>query len=268
MGFLFGPAIGMFAAQYDPQFPALIAAGLAAINFTVAYFLLPETRVVGAEQNRHPRGMPTFKETLASMSRPNIGSIIKISFFSTAAFAMFEVIVGLLMEHSFLPSESRNTHEHIAAAAKMTGYFLVVVGITAVIIQGGLIGRLTKKYGEKYLFQTGLLLMGIALGAIPLVAEFLGFQGMLFLAVPLAIGTGIMNPSLSSLLSKSASKDEQGAVLGLNHSFSALGRVVGPALSGLFFEWHQSAPFYVAAGVTSVAFIISQNLKRAEDLVI
>ena len=150
----------------------------------------------------------------------------------------------------------------------MTGYFLVVVGITAVIIQGGLIGRLTKKYGEKYLFQTGLLLMGIALGAIPLVAEFLGFQGMLFLAVPLAIGTGIMNPSLSSLLSKSASKDEQGAVLGLNHSFSALGRVVGPALSGLFFEWHQSAPFYVAAGVTSVAFIISQNLKRAEDLVI
>ncbi len=266
LGFLFGPAIGMYAAQFDPQYPALLAAGLAAVNFALAYFLLPETRVIGAEQGHHRRGMISIKEFMASMSRPNIGSIIKISFYSTAAFAMFEVIVGLLMEHQFLPSESRNTHEHIAAAAKMTGYFLVVVGITAVIIQGGLIGRLTKKYGEKKLFQLGLLMMGLSLGAIPVVAALGGYTAMLFLAVPLAIGTGIFNPSLSSLLSKSAPKDQQGAILGLNHSFSALGRVVGPGLSGILFEWNEGAPFYVAAGVTLVAFIISFNVKRAEDI--
>ena len=266
LGFLIGPVIGMYAAQFDPQYPALIAAGLAAVNFGLAYLYLPETRVLGSEAGSHRSGMPSIKTILSYMARPNIGNIIKISFLSTAAFAMFEVIVGLLMEHSFLPSESRNTHEHIAAAAKMTGYFLVVVGITAIIIQGGLIGRLTKKFGEKFLFQAGLLLMGLSLGAIPVVAALGGYSAMLILAVPLAIGTGIMNPSLSSLLSKSAPKDQQGAILGLNHSFSALGRVVGPGLSGILFESNVGAPFYVAAVVTMLAFFVSLGLKRAEDL--
>jgi MFS transporter, DHA1 family, tetracycline resistance protein len=266
LGFLFGPAIGMYAGQFNPQYPALVAAGLAAVNFVMAYFLLPETRVLGAESSHKHRPVFSLKTLSASMNLPNVGTILKISFLSTAAFAMFEVIVGLLMEHTFLPPEGRLTHEHIAAAAKLTGIFLVVVGVTAVIIQGGLIGRLTKKFGEKALFQTGLLLMGLCLAAIPVVAKFGGYESLLILAVPLAIGTGIFNPSLSSLMSRSAPKDQQGGILGLNHSISALGRVLGPGVSGIFFEWHQGLPFYVAAALTCVAFVMSFNLRRAEDL--
>lgn len=256
LGFLLGPAIGGFAGQYSPQAPALVAAGLAALNFVVAYFLLPETRRDNTEHSHHQR---TFSPAalFKAVTMPNVGVILQISFLSTFAFSMFEVIVGLLMERAYLPSVGRETPEHIAEAAKLTAWFLVAVGITAVIVQGGLIGKLTKRFGEQTLFKFGLLFMLASIGMIPIVVRTGVYDHMLVLAVFLAIGTGIYNPSQSSLVSRSVAADQQGGILGLNQSMSALGRVVGPALSGVFFEFNQGLPFYAAAVLLAVALALS-----------
>jgi MFS family permease len=187
--------------------------------------------------------------------------ILQISFLSTFAFSMFEVIVGLLMERAYLPSVGRETPEHIAAAAKLTAWFLVAVGITAVIVQGGLIGRLTKRFGETKLCRTGLLLMLLSIGAIPLTVKTGVYDHMLILAVVLAIGTGMYNPSQSSLVSRASPVDQQGGILGLNQSMSALGRVVGPALSGFLFEINQGLPFYTAAVVLGAAATLAMFVK-------
>ena len=266
LGFLLGPAIGGFAGQYSPQAPAIVAGCLAALNFVMAYMLLPETRVEGTHIAEEHRKTFSVKTLMNAMKLPNVGTILKISFINTAAFAMFEVIVGLLMERSFLPIEGRDTPEHIAQAAKLTAWFLVAVGITAVIVQGGLIGRLTKKFGEKALFQTGLVLMGVSITAIPIMAQTGIYNSMLVIAVVLAAGTGIFNPSQSSLVSRSAPKDQQGGILGLNQSMSALGRVAGPALSGVLFEINFGMPFYVAGGLVLIAFVMSFALSRPEEL--
>jgi MFS family permease len=166
------------------------------------------------------------------------------------------------MERSFLPIEGRNTPEHIAQAAKLTAWFLVAVGITAVIVQGGLIGRLTKKFGERTLFQAGLVLMFLSIGAIPVMAQTGVYNSMLLVAVVLAAGTGIFNPSQSSLISRSAPADQQGGVLGLNQSMGALGRVAGPALSGFLFEINFGLPFYVASGLILIALMMSLGLSQ------
>lgn len=262
LGFLLGPAIGGFAGQYSPQAPAIVAGCLAALNFVMAYFLLPETRVEGADTSNHHRRTFSLATLKSAMALPNVGTILKISFINTGAFAMFEVIVGLLMERSFLPIEGRNTPEHIAQAAKLTAWFLVAVGITAVIVQGGLIGRLTKKFGERNLFQAGLVLMFLSIGAIPVMAQTGVYNSMLLVAVVLAAGTGIFNPSQSSLISRSAPADQQGGVLGLNQSMGALGRVAGPALSGFLFEINFGLPFYVASGLILIALMLSLGLSQ------
>lgn len=262
LGFLLGPAIGGFAGQYSPQAPAIVAGCLAALNFVMAYFLLPETRVEGADTSNHHRRTFSLATLKSAMALPNVGTILKISFINTGAFAMFEVIVGLLMERSFLPIEGRNTPEHIAQAAKLTAWFLVAVGITAVIVQGGLIGRLTKKFGERTLFRAGLVLMFLSIGAIPVMAQTGVYNSMLIVAVVLAAGTGIFNPSQSSLISRSAPADQQGGVLGLNQSMGALGRVAGPALSGFLFEINFGLPFYVASGLILIALMMSLGLSQ------
>ena len=257
LGFLLGPAIGGFAGQYSPQAPAIVAGCLAFINFLLAYFLLPETRVVGADASHQHRRTFSLAILKNAIKLPNVGTILKIGFLTTCAFSMFEVLVGLLMERAFLPIEGRSTPEHIAQASKLTAWFLVAVGITAVIVQGGLIGRLTKKFGEKTLYQFGLVLMCVSIGAIPVAAGTGIYSSMLIIAVILAAGTGICNPSQSSLISRSSPADQQGGILGLNQSISALGRVAGPAIGGALFEVYAGAPFWVAAGIILVAFLMS-----------
>ena len=263
LGFLLGPAIGGFAGQLSPQAPALVAAALAAINFFIAYALLPETRKDSSENSGHHKRTFSPRALFQAVTLPNVGVILQISFLSTFAFSMFEVIVGLLMERAYLPSVGRETPEHIAEAAKLTAWFLVAVGITAVIVQGGLIGRLTKRFGETKLFRVGLLLMLLSIGAIPLTVKTGVYDHMLILAVVLAIGTGMYNPSQSSLVSRASPVDQQGGILGLNQSMSALGRVVGPAMSGFLFEINQGLPFYTAAMVLCAAAILAMFVKPA-----
>lgn len=266
LGFLLGPAIGGFAGQYSPQAPAIVAGCLAALNFVLAYFLLPETRVEGAsDTNHHHRRTFSLATLRRAMALPNVGTILKISFINTGAFAMFEVIVGLLMERSFLPLEGRDTPEHIAHAAKLTAWFLVAVGVTAVIVQGGLIGRLTKKFGERRLFQTGLILTCLSIGLIPVMAQTGVYNSMLVVAVILATGTGFVNPSQSSLISRSAPADQQGGVLGLNQSMGALGRVAGPAISGALFEINFGLPFYTASALILVAVLLSFGISQPSN---
>lgn len=262
LGFLLGPAIGGFAGQYSPQAPALVAAALAVLNFFLAYFLLPETRKLNADETKPAihRGHFSLSTFRKAVHLPNVGTILKISFINTAAFAMFEVVIGLMMERAYLPAQGRGSHSHIAEASKLTAWFLVTVGITAVIVQGGLIGRLSKAFGEVKLIRWGLFFLGISIAAMPYVAYNLPYSAMLILACVLAVGTGIMNPSQSSLLSKSAPDSEQGAILGLNHSMSALGRVFGPLVAGWFFEINTGIPFYVAAALSAVAMLLAMGL--------
>jgi MFS transporter, DHA1 family, tetracycline resistance protein len=270
LGFLFGPAIGGIAGQYSPQAPALVAAALAGVNLFLAYMFLPETKKDSpsaddqAHSHSHRRLQIFSWETFAKAKTiHNVSTILKISLFNTAAFAMFEVVVGLLMEKSYLPIDAPHNHDHIAAAARLTAWFLVTVGITAVIVQGGLIGRLSKKFGDVKLIRLGLFLMALSLVLLPLFAQNLPYESMLGLAALLALGTGVLNPSQSALMSKSSPEGEQGAYLGLNQSMSALGRVVGPAISGKLFEYSHGTPFFLAGALSLMCFFFSFGLQGA-----
>ena len=259
LGFIFGPAIGAFLGQHHPTTPLFAAGGLAVLNFILAFFFLPETLT---EENKATQKRGSVLAQLRSMRRHvNVTAILWISLVGTIAFAQMEQAIALFIEHIWVTDVSLSTDDRIRVASKLTGFFLVAVGIAAAIIQGGFIGKLNARFGEVRLIRTGLIIMTIALVAIPLV----GSTGMFWLLVGvvapfMASGSGIMMPSKNSLISRSVPQNEQGAAMGLNQSASALGRVIGPTFAGVLFDLHHSYPFYVGASLLGITCLLSLRL--------
>ncbi len=182
---------------------------------------------------------------------------------------MIEQVLALFIERTWLADKAA---QGLAArpAAAMTAEMLMLVGITATVVQGGLMGRLSRRFGEKHLLVAGTLFTAISLCNV-IFAGWTGRFGLLLgNAVVMAVGTGLTNPSLSSLLSRSVDKARQGGVLGLGQSFAALGRVLGPAVSGILFQYAREIPFASGAALilvcTAVAISLPEKAPASEPV--
>lgn len=244
LGFILGPAVGGFLGQWGLRVPILTAAALSAVNWCMAFFLLPETR-------------PLEKRTTVSLSRspwkqirevgqdPNMRRLLWVFIVYSAAFSMMEQVLGLFIERVWVGSIPGHPGESGGRASLLTAWAMIVVGVTATVVQGGLIGRLVKRFGEKRLMVSGCALVGVSLMLVPLAGLSSSYTLFLGVMVLLAAGSGISTPSISSLLSRATRSTEQGHVLGVGQSLSALGRVLGPSMAGLLFERSIHAPFLV-----------------------
>src|SRR6185503_7480107 len=129
------------------------------------------------------------------------------------------------------------------------GYLFAYVGLIAVVIQGGLIGRLVKRFGELPLVIVGALCFAGSLFAVPFVGPYRG--GLLALLVGggiFSMGNSLATPALNSLASKSVGPAEQGSVMGVTQSVASLARAVGPALAA--FLIHSAIAYGGADGKT------------------
>ena len=233
LGFVFGPAIGGVLSRWGVEVPFLFAAGLCFANALLLYFTLPETVTPDHPARVSAAGGRGFSQLTRSLKNPRLGFVLIIYFLFIVAFS--------IMTTSF----SLYTMFRFGYDAQHTGYLFAYVGILAVIVQGGLIGRLVKRFGELPLVITGAWLFAGSLFAIPFVGPQSG--GLLALLVGgglFSIGNSLSAPSLSSLASKSVGPGEQGSVLGVTQSVASLARAVGPALAALLIH---SAIAYVGA---------------------
>ncbi len=256
LGFLLGPALGGWLVQYANHLPMVVAGVLGLINFIFAYFYLPETRVSKTETSTSPT-----EESVSFWQKTNIFELMGISLIFTLAFAMMEQTIGLFIEKIWI-DPSLDADLKIKQGAALTAQFLVVVGLVASIIQGGLISRLSKRFGEVILCRVGLILTTLSIALIPYVGQLGIFGFLLCLSFLMASGTGLLNPSRSSLLSKSVNANIQGTVMGWSHALSALGRVIGPATAGFLFDQNASYPFLYAAGLMLIPIYWSLGLKK------
>jgi len=262
LGFIFGPALGGFLGQFGLAAPAFGAAILGVINFVFAFTMLPETRPETGATNVRVAPWSVLPDLV---KLPNFLRIVVILGVMTTGFALMEQALGLYIERIWVPGaltlDGEAQAEALRHAAALTAYFLVVVGVTATIVQGGLIGRLSRRFGEKRLAWLGLLFIGLSSALIPVVGGIGEYAAMFPLAILMATGTSLTTPSLNSLLSQSVHADEQGGALGIGQSASALGRVVGPALSGMLCEITITAPFYASAILLAAALLISLGIR-------
>ncbi|MFN2509921.1 MAG: MFS transporter [Pyrinomonadaceae bacterium] len=222
LGFIFGPAIGGILSRWGIHVPFLFAAGLCFANAVLLYFTLPET--VTAD---HPARVSAARgrglaQLIDSLKQPRLGFILTIYFLFIVAFS--------IMTTSF----SLYTMFRFGYDAHHNGYLFAYVGVIAVIIQGVLIGRLVRRFGELWLVIVGALSFALSLFAVPFVGPKSG--GLVALLVGggiFSLGNSLSTPALNSLASKSVGPAEQGSVLGVTQSVASLARAVGPSLAAL-----------------------------------
>jgi MFS family permease len=126
-------------------------------------------------------------------------------------------------------------------------------GILGAFIQGGLIRKLVPSFGEQKLLLAGLAFLSFAMAIFPFGTTYSIY---FLLSMPLALGSGLINPSLASLISKSASSREQGATLGLSQGLGSLARATGPFCGLMTFAIQPELPYFIASAISLVLFFI------------
>jgi MFS transporter, DHA1 family, tetracycline resistance protein len=222
MGFVFGPAIGGVLSRWGVQVPFLFAAALCFANAILLYFTLPETVTPDHPARVSAAGGRGIAQLFQSLKSPRLGFILLIYFLFVVAFSIMTTAFSLYTMFRF------------GYDAQHTGYLFTYVGVLAVIVQGGLIGKLVKHFGEIKLVITGAILFAGSLFAVPFVGPAAG--GLLALLVGgglFSIGNSLSAPTLTSLASKSVTDAEQGTVMGVTQSVASLARAVGPTLAAI-----------------------------------
>jgi DHA1 family tetracycline resistance protein-like MFS transporter len=252
LGFIMGPAIGGQLAGGDPTqvavaLPSYAAAGLSALAFLIAALALKES--LAPEYRSHATNRPSrIAQIRDAFGRPKLRLLMALFFTTTFAFAGMEATFALWADYRF------------HWGPRQVGNLFAMVGIILVIIQGGLIGRITKRFGEARTLLAGTLSIGLGLALMA--AAMTPTLGIIASSL-LALGMGMTSPSISSLVSQEASAVEQGGIFGVNQSVGSVARTIGPFVAGGAFTLAgPSAPYAVGAAIMLVSAFLALRVVR------
>lgn len=248
LGFIFGPAIGGLLSPISAAAPFYFAAALACVNAVLVFFFLPET--VTAEMRAHPQVRQPAREIFSHGRGGVLAGIMTCYFLMITGFSMMTFGYALFTEHRF------------GFDARHNGYVFALIGVIAATIQGGLMGRLNDRFGEKTLVRVGLICMAVSMLLLP---QSSGVIVLLAVTSLLALGNSFATPTMSGLLSQNVDRGWQGRALGLMQSSGSLGRFIGPTLAGFLLAIDQrnpahhfgQTPFWTSAAILFVAFLVA-----------
>jgi len=227
MGFLIGPGISGFLAQFSFQYPIFVAAALSFTSILCTYFLLPSSKPEHAEEAAGRRlTIFDWRNYLRYFREPALAHLLWQFFAFAFAFSTFMSGFALFAERRF----TWNGHKF---GPREVGYVYAYVGFLGIVLQGGLIGRLVKKMGEEALIRAGFLIGAIGMAAL---AFTYGIPLLLVVSALASIGLGVLRPAITSLITQKAPSSEQGTVLGLNQSLNSISQIVAPFLGGLLID--------------------------------
>lgn len=262
-GFIMGPAMAGILSKFGHEVPFFVAAALSFANAILLYFILPESRKF-SEAIRERKGR--IAEMIESVKDSKFAIITLEYFLLVMAFSMMTTAFPLYTGYSF------------GYNAEETGYILAYVGLLAVIMQGGLLGKLSKKFGEANLVIVGCVMLVLSFISVPFVSkDSFGLLGLLAGAGCFAIGNSISSPSLTSLASKNAHEAEQGRALGVLQSAASLARAIAPTLTGLLLNNAENQidiftlkrNFWTASAIMALSLIVAIfYLTRQKDDVV
>lgn len=248
LGFIIGPVIGGIVAGSDLKTadlatPGFIAAGLSAAALLGVVFLLRESVSAGSRAGETRGRVAALR---AALRQPMLGRLLAVFFLVILAFSGMETTFAWWAIDQF------------GWGPRPIGFVFFYVGLLSAAMQGGLIGPLTRRFGEERLMLGGIVLIALGLLVLPFAREI----ALLIVATTLlALGMGAMQPSLNSLISRRAAPERQGEVMGVAQSVGALSRVLGPIIAGaLFSGLGHNSPFLWGALLVAVALLTGWRL--------
>lgn len=257
LGFIMGPVIAGFSGPigealgdtppFGIQFSSLVAGGLNACNFILAFFMLPET--CSPDKIRSLKRPGRLESFLFVFKQPLLGFLFGIFFLVSLSMALMEVMIFPFVQDRF------------GWSYKLASISFAYVGIVMVLTQGYFIRQWIPRFGEKKTLLFGLLAMTLGFWMIGL--SFHVFTLGLAMTL-LAVGNGCMRPPVIGLASVITDQEQQGYVLGVMNSMGAIGRIVGPVTGGwLYQEFSRKTPFFTSGVLTLVSVFLFALVVRS-----
>ena len=255
MGFLLGPALSGYLSQFGYHYPIIAAASLSAVSILTTTLILPGKRALAqlypesagpAAPGGRRVSVLQWNRYAEYFARPSLAPLLWKFFGYVLSFSIF--IGGFA-----LFAERRYTWNGHPWGPKEVGYVFAYSGLVGGTLQGGALGRLVKRFGERPLLASSLL--ASAVGYVVLGWAYT--IPILLLSSTIAAFGGIARPVVTSLVTQVAGRDEQGAVLGLTQSLTSIAQILGPTLAGVLIDHRLLAVWaLVAAGVAFVGWLV------------
>jgi DHA1 family tetracycline resistance protein-like MFS transporter len=291
LGFIIGPVIAFVALAISNNsyaFPAYIAAAFSLGSILLTAFWFKET--LPEEERGQGSDQPgfSFRSLLQALTHPAVGLLLFLMFAQQLAFGGFEQLLALF------------TLTNLGINASGNAIIFVFVGVIVVAVQGGLIGRWSRRFGDRRLVFGGLALLAVGLvllaftprQAVPWYSEaklteelsggrqvlgetpptqdlaidlpdesnssWLGLVWILLTMVPIAIGGGILQPTINSLITKRVEISEVGGMLGISVSFLSGANAIAPLIGGALFQaLGPRAPFFFGGILMALLLLLA-----------
>jgi MFS family permease len=250
MGFLIGPAISGFLAKFDYRDPIFAAAALSATSILATYFLLPSVKT-GAAPPDGPGGrrLSLFQwgEYTRYFDQPELA--IRLFQFLTFAFSFAMFTAGFP-----LFAERRLEWQGMRFGPEQVGYAWAYAGFLGIFLQGPLLGKMVRKFGESNLNGLGFAAYGAGYFTLALSHSI----PVLALATTFCSIGSLVRPTLTSMITQAAPREEQGVVLGLTQSLTSIAQITGPPVAGFLIQHGLLSGWgFTASTIALVGFLLS-----------
>ena len=252
-GVMIGPAIGSLSAAYGLIGPGYLAAILCVLNFFFALMWLPESADQESGQRLHSSKGATRRVMADVLRHPKgqVGSVVWIYAMGMMAFMAMNGVLALFLERRFGINE------------KTIGWFFVYVGGISLVMRTVILGPAVRRFGEVWVMRAGALSMALSLAIIPLTGSI---PALAFAVLLMPVGTALLFPTSTSLVSRRAAPKETGLTLGVHQAFGGVARMIGPLWAGLAFQYVGiRSPFWIAAAVMLFVRIFASSVKDDSD---
>ncbi|MGG6310936.1 MFS transporter [Paenibacillus macerans] len=244
-GFIIGPGIGGFIAEFGIRVPFYAAATAGLIAAVVTSILLPESRNIGGQLQEmenlpKPKRENLIVQLIRSYRQPYFISLI-IVFVLSFGLANYETVFGLFVDHKF------------GFTPRDIALIITFGSISGAVVQATVFGSILNRFGEKRVISVSLITAGLCI----LLTLFVHRYWLIFLVTFLVfLSIDILRPAVGTQLSKMAG-DQQGYVAGLNSAYTSLGNVAGPLVAGFLFDIDIRYPYVSAAIVLIICFVLA-----------
>ncbi|GKS12313.1 tetracycline resistance MFS efflux pump [Paenibacillus chitinolyticus] len=247
-GFIIGPGIGGFIAEFGIRAPFYAAAAVGAVAAVVTLFILPESKPV--EPPVKAEAAPAQKQSfmaqmLSSFREPYFISLI-IVFVMSFGLANYETVFGLFVDHKF------------GFTPKDIAFIITFGSISGAVVQVTIFGWILNRFGERTVISVCLAMAGLFVLLTLFVHQYWMIVVVTFIVF---LSIDILRPAIGTQMSKMAN-EHQGYVAGLNSAYTSLGNITGPIVAGVLFDRNLNYPYVSAALILFLCFALSLRAGR------